>query len=192
METLTLTLAAYLEKNPESKRLNKRFARALKIYVHAAKDISHAAADLAHAKEDCTFALQSAAQIIDEHREILDEWALPQAEETVTVIDLGIEGSEVDSDDEEADSEVAERDPAEEVATHLRHAMRDIGDALSDAESAIRCLDKADDLIFDILSIAEKDEIQIAESEAKSYLIQKAKEIAAAKATAPEKPAPES
>jgi len=191
-----ITLASYLEKNPESKRLNKRFARALKIYIHAAKDINHAADDLAHASEDCTFALQSAAQIVEEHRDLLEEWALPVEEEAVTAIEPDKKGGEAGFDDEEecncegCDEEECnceECDPCEEVGSHLRHAAKDIADALRDAESAIDCLNKADDLLIDIMSIAEEDGFHIDESEAKGYLIQKAKDSAAAKASDAEK-----
>ena len=184
-----ITLAAYLEKNPESKRLKKRFARALKIYIHASKDITHASADLAHAKDDCTAALQAAAEIIEDHRDLLEDWPQPQ-EEAIITIELDKEAKETDADeDDDCDCDCDEHDcgPSEEVGCHLRHAAKDIANALRDAESAVDCLNKAEDLLLDIIGIAEEDGFQIAESEAKAYIIQKAKESAAAKSAASEK-----
>ena len=187
-----ITLAAYLEKNPESKRLKKRIARALKNYIHASKDIIHAADDLSHAKEDCSAALQAAADIIEDHRDLLEDWTNPQ-EESVTAIELDKEAEETASEDEDAcECNGHDCGPSEEVGCHLRHAAKDIANALRDAESAIDCLDKAEDLLLEIISIAEKDGFAIAESEAKAYIIQKGKESAANRAAASEKAAKES
>ena len=117
-----ITLAAYLEKNPESKRLKKRIARALKNYIHASKDIIHAADDLSHAKEDCSAALQAAADIIEDHRDLLEDWTNPQ-EESVTAIELDKEAEETASEDEDAcECNGHDCGPSEEVGCHLRHA----------------------------------------------------------------------
>ena len=182
-----ITLAAYLEKNPESKRLKKRISRAIKNYVHASKDIIHASDDLAHAKEDCAAALQAAGDIIEDHHDLLEEWANPQ-EEAIIAIELDKEGEEADSDEDEGcDCKEHDCGPSEEVGCHLRHAAKDIAAALRDAESAIDSLDKAEDLLLDVISIAEKEGFRIAEAEAKAYIIQKGKETAATKAAASEK-----
>lgn len=190
----TTTLAAYLEKNPDNKRLNKRIARALKTYLHSLSDLDHAASDIAHAKEDCAFALQAADQILEDCHSLLEEWALPDEIEVVETEALPETAECTDEDctdcdgdlDEDEDDE-SEYNASEEVEDHLRHAAKDIGHALEDAESALAGLDKVESLLFDIIEMAEADGFAINPSEARAHLLQKAKEAESAKlAVAPE------
>lgn len=184
----TITLAAYLEKNPGNKRLNKRIARALKTYLHSLNDLNHAASDIAHAKEDCAFALQAADQILEDCHSLLEEWALPDVIEVVETEALPENGcsndecADCDGDCDEDDE--SEYDASEEVEDHLRHAAKDIGHALEDAESALAGLDKVEGLLFDIIDMAEEDGFAIHPSEARAYLLQKAKEAESAKPVA--------
>ncbi len=172
-----ITLAAYLEKNPDSKRLNKRFTRALKILMHASKDLGHASCDLAHAKEDCTFALHAAEQQIEACQEILNGWALPQEEKPAPDIEL-------EKDEECCEFEEGESCPSRSLKSHLRHAVKDIGRALHEAQSAVNCLSGADELILDISDMARKEGFDVSALEAKSFLMQKAREALDAEASA--------
>ncbi len=188
----TITLAAYLEKKPGNKRLNKRIARALKTYLHSLSDLDHAASDIAHAKEDCAFALQAADQILEDCHSLLEEWALPDVIEVVETEALSETAECTDEDcadcgEDLNEDEESEYNASEEVEDHLRHAAKDIGHALEDAESALAGLDKVEGLLFDIIDMAEEDGFAIHPSEARTYLLQKAKEAEAAKsAVAPE------
>jgi len=182
----SITLAAYLEKNPGNKRLNKRIARALKTYLHSLNDLTHAASDIAHAKEDCAFALQAADQIIEDCHSLLEEWALPDEIEVVETESQPEPGDCTDEECADCDGECdgddeSEYNAAEEVEDHLRHAAKDIGHALEDAESALAGLDKVEGLLFDIIEMAEEDGFAIHPSEARAYLLQKAKDAGDAK-----------
>jgi len=171
----TIALATYLEKNPESKRLNKRVARALKTYLHSEKDLAHAAEDIAHAKEDCAFAIQAAEQLIEDCRGILAEWGLP---ENVDVAGAASDEAAPCCDEKcgECDCDDDGPEASDEVEAHLRHAAKDIGHALADAESALQDLNKIDGLLFDIIGMAEEDGFKIEMPEARTWLLQKAKE----------------
>lgn len=177
----TITLAAYLEKNPDSKRVNKRIARALKTYLHAEKDLSHAAEDIAHAKEDCAFAIHAAEQLIEDCHGILAEWGLPEQDDT-TGEPTDNEATPCCSGEEceGCDCEEDESPASDQVEKHLRHAAKDIGHALADAESALHDLGKVDSLLFDIIEIAEEDGFEIDFTETKAWLLQKAREALAA------------
>lgn len=182
----TITLAAYLEKNPESKRLNKRIARALKTYRRSLNELGHAAADIARAKEDCAFATHAADQIIEDCRSLLEEWALPEA---AGAAESEAEAAPATSACGEAEckdccGECDDSSAAREVEDHLRHAAKDIGRALEEAESALGGLDKVEGLLFDIIGMAEADGLAISPAGARAHLLQKAGELDAAEAAA--------
>lgn len=172
----TISLAAYLEKNPDSKRLNKRVTRALKTYLHSEKDLAHAAEDIAHAKEDCAFAIQAAEHLIEDCRGILTEWGLPEQKDAASEPASDEPGPCCGEECEDCDCEDDESEASDEVEKHLRHAAKDIGHALADAESALQDLNKIDGLLFDIIEIAEEDGFAIDFSETKTWLLQKARE----------------
>jgi len=176
----TTTLATYLEKHPDSKRLNKRIARALKTYLHSQKDLSHAAEDIAHAKEDCAFAIHAAEQLIEDCRGIIAQWALPDQADASGEPDSEEPTPCCDEECQKCDCGDDESQASDEVEKHLRHAAKDIGHALADAESALQDLGKVDGLLFDIIEIAEEDGFELDFAETKAWLLEKANETLSA------------
>ena len=179
MEHIKLT--AYLENNPQSKRLNKRMARALKTYLHSVKDLRHAAADIAHSKEDCVFAIQSADQMIDDCHGLLEEWTFSKVPEQ----DSPSQDPEGQGASRIEESEKSNSGSLGQVEDHLRHAAKDIGHALQDAKSALRDLKKVDEFLLDLIEMAANDGYVITITDAKASLLLAASEAEAAKATPP-------
>lgn len=174
-----ITLAEFLEKKSESKRLQKRFAKAVKIYIHMTKDLGHAASDIAHAKEDCAFAIHNAEQVLDDCRGMLESWPTPESHLPQSDCEEGCQCEEELYSPLPADDYLepdAETDVVEVASKHLRDATKDIIHALEDAGDVIRSLRKIDAILFDILEIAEAEDLVLDVSEAKQYIATKAKE----------------
>ena len=177
-----IRLATYLKNNPQSKRLNKRFARALKTYLHSVKDLRHAAADINHSKEDCVFAILSANQFIEDCHGVIEEWVLskdPDQQQNDSHLDLAGQDVAKEQGGDKCNSETLGQ-----VEEHLRHAAKDIGHALHDANSALRDLTKVDEYLSDIIEMAENEGYAIKISDAKACLLQAASESESAKVVA--------
>lgn len=179
----TITLAAYLEKNTDSKRLNKRVVRAIKAYKRLVKDLRSADRDVTRAGEDCAFALQTAGQVVKDCRTILDDWALPEEAEIPPELEAAGSGESCDGDcgcpcGGESCEVSEETVSLGELEKNLRRAAKDIGDALQDAEAALDGLDKVEGLLFDIIEMAEEDGYTIHIADAKACLLRKIKEQA--------------
>ncbi len=193
---ITITLSDYLVQNPDSKKIQKRLARAIKSYRHAARDLSHASEDVAHAKEDCLHAMQMFDVALEDCQQGFADWAkadeeeeillnseeiLADAPKDVEALDLDGEVDEVE-DDEEDDEEDEEDDledhPANQGDNHMRHAAKDFSAAIEDAESVLEELCKVENLLIDILEIAEEEGLHIDLTDAKAYVVAKAAEPA--------------
>lgn len=179
----TTTLSDYLAQNPDSKKIQKRLARAIKTYRHAARDLSHASDDVAHAKEDCLHAMQMFDVALDDCQQGFAEWAKADLEEEIHLIpaetpeDAPEDGDPLDLDEED-DEEDLDEHPASQGDNHLRHASKDFSAAIQDAESVLEELCKVENLLLDILEIAREEGLSIDLTDAKAYVVAKAAEPA--------------
>lgn len=193
----TITLSDYLVQNPDSKKIQKRLARAIKTYRHAARDLSHASEDVAHAKEDCLHAMQMFDVALEDCQQGFADWAKADEEEIhlgseetpadapedSDPLDLDgevyeVEDDEVDDEGDEDDEDNLEEHPANQGDNHLRHAAKDFSAAIEDAESVLEELCKVENLLIDILEIAAEEGLHIDLTDAKAYVVAKAAEPA--------------
>lgn len=175
-----ITLAAFLEKNPKSKRLQKRFAKAVKTFVRMTESSELASSDLDEAKAHSATAIQEAEQAVTDCRDLLAKWSIPEepslqdgcGEEAENSDGVFLPAIPVEALVED-DSQI---DVFEEALNHLVETSQKIQCSLIEAENILSKLRKIDGLLFDILEIAEEENCVINVAEAKQYIVQKAQE----------------
>ena len=161
----SISLAMYLASNPDSKRLKKRFARAMKCYENAGEKLPHASEDFRYAKEDCLCLLQAAEHFIQESQQFFEGWQRLMPESATQKHGV----------DKEEGDELQSHEQAEELETHLRKVTKDMGCVLHQAESAVEDLRRAEECLLDIIAMAKEDQYLIQLDEAKAFIAEKAK-----------------
>lgn len=164
-KNILITLEAYLASKPDSKRLKKRFARAVKFYQHSCETLTHANADFQYTKEACLCLLQAAEHIIQESQHFLDTWQNPTPKDAKQKL----------SQQNDFSAELHTHEQINELEMHLRQISKDMDCVLHNADSAVEDLHRAEMCLLEMIAMAKEDKHIIYLDEAKAFVIQKAK-----------------